>query len=542
MVGGGDKDQKPATPPSPPSAKPRTPSAPHKPDHEHPRPEPHGPHAHPGGDHSHSHAHPAPPHAGAPRPHEERRRRRPAGSESPSLPPSAGNAAPPARPERASAEPWSIDQFVVPPQEGKVRFHDFDLPPDVMRGVADLNFEYCTPIQGKSLPHSLAGRDVAGRAQTGTGKTAAFLISAFTHFFRTPAREPRRNGAPRALVLAPTRELVMQIIRDANSLGYHCPFRYLAVFGGMQFREQQAELAKPVDLVAATPGRLLDFSGRGKLDLSQVEMLVIDEADRMLDMGFIPDIRRIVRQLPPREKRQNMLFSATLSEDVLRLASQWMRDPVFVEIQPEKVTLDTIKQTVYAVPARDKLKLLLNLIETQNMQRVLVFRNRRDTSQELAESLRRHHVSCALISGIVPQEKRIRVLEDFRSGRVRVLVATDVAARGLHVDSISHVINYDLPFEAEDYVHRIGRTGRVGAEGAAITFAGEDDAFMLPALEKYIGRSLDCIVPEDVLLAPPTRHPLPPGPREPTTTPRGRTFARDGRGSGGGRRRPPSRR
>ena len=408
-----------------------------------------------------------------------------------------------AKPEAPAGAPWDPASFQVAPAEGKVRFHDLGLPDPLMRALADLNFAYCTPIQGLSLPISLAGKDVAGRAQTGTGKTAAFLLAILNRFLQNPPEARRPAGTPRALILAPTRELVAQIDKDAAALSRYCPIRTLAVYGGMEFRTQQRKLAEGcIDVIAATPGRLLDFCGRGTINLRQIEVLVIDEADRMLDMGFIPDIRRILRQLPPRDQRQTMLFSATLSGDVMRLASQWMRNPDVVEVESETVTVDTVKQIVYAVASRDKLRLLLNLMDKEQMERVLIFSNRRDETRELTDQLHRKRVHCELLSGDVPQEKRMRVLEAFREGKIRVLVATDVAGRGIHVDGISHVVNYNLPYEPEEYVHRIGRTGRVGHEGTAISFACEDESFVLPEIEKFIGREIPVVVPDESLLPP----------------------------------------
>ena len=410
-----------------------------------------------------------------------------------------------------SSQPWSLDAFRVPPQEGSSRFHDFELPTRIMHAVHDLGFKYCTPIQSKVLAHTTAGQNIAGRAQTGTGKTAAFLISIFSGFLKDrKQQEKRKPGTPRALVLAPTRELVLQIVKDAQDLSKYCAFRCMAVYGGMDLEKQRKELtAQPIDLIAATPGRLLDFMQRRTLDLKQLEVLVIDEADRMLDMGFIPDMRRIIRATPPKDKRQTMLFSATLTDDVLRLASQWMPDPVICEMDPEQVTVKTINQVVYMVASRDKFKLLYNLLNREEMKRVLLFGNRRDTTHRLAENLERHGIRCEYLSGAVRQEKRLKIVEDFKKGNIRLVIATDVAGRGLHVDNISHVVNYDFPYEAQDYVHRIGRTARAGLKGTAISFACEEESFVIPEIEKYIGESLTCIMPEPELLAAPP----PAGPR-----------------------------
>ncbi len=402
---------------------------------------------------------------------------------------------------------WDPASYQVAPAEGKVRFPDLALDPRLLHAVADLGFQYCTPIQGQALPHSLDGKDVAGKAQTGTGKTAAFMLAVFHRFLQS--RRQLVPGKPRALVIAPTRELVIQIQKDAAALGKYTGFRCLAVYGGLGLDEQRRELEHGVDLVAATPGRLLDFATRGSLDLSQVEVLVIDEADRMLDMGFIPDVRRIVARLPHKEKRQTMLFSATLSGDIMRLASQWMVNPVTVEVEPEHVAASTIKQEVYLLSSHEKPTVLLNLIRTLKSDRILVFANRRDVTERVAERLERAGIDCGLLSGDVPQNKRIRIIEGFRSGQIPVVVATDVAGRGLHIDKISHVINYDVPVEPEDYVHRIGRTGRAGAAGHAITFACEKESFTLPEIEELIGQPLAYVQPDPELLRAPHHHHAP---------------------------------
>jgi ATP-dependent RNA helicase RhlB len=396
-----------------------------------------------------------------------------------------------------------LDAFNVPLKEGETRFHDLDLPVELMHAIADLGFQYCTPIQAKVLPHVRGGRNVAGRAQTGTGKTAAFLIAIFARFLERPIQGKRPSGTPRALVLAPTRELVMQIVKDAEAIGTYAGVRCLAVYGGADMEAQRRQLTGGVvDLLAATPGRLLDFQRRGVLKLGQVETLVIDEADRMLDMGFIPDVKRIVRTLPYGDKRRTLLFSATLTEDVRRLAAQWMPNPVSVEIEPEQVTVDTVDQLVYATPARLKFRLLYHLLQQDACKRVLVFTNRRDRTQRLTQRLLDLGVRCEQLSGAVAQNKRVKVLEDFRSGRVPVLIATDVAGRGIHVENVTHVINYDFPYEADDYVHRIGRTGRAGTTGQAISFACEDESFVIPEIEAYIGRELPCKQPDETLLVP----------------------------------------
>ncbi|MEI6210402.1 MAG: DEAD/DEAH box helicase [bacterium] len=402
---------------------------------------------------------------------------------------------------------WQPESFQVPPEEGKARFHDFDLPAEVMHAIADLGFQYCTPIQSRSLAHALAGQNVAGRAQTGTGKTAAFLIALLTRYLRHPAGRPAKVATPRALVIAPTRELVIQICRDADSVGKYCGLRYLAVYGGMDHERQRRELtAGPVDLLVATPGRLLDYVQSRVIDLSQVDTLVIDEADRMLDMGFIPDVRRIISRLPPATRRCTMLYSATLDDEVMRLAAQWMTEPVRVEVEVDRGAVNTITQQVFVVASREKFNVLYNLLQRHADRRVLVFCNRRDSTEYVAEKLRRHGIACEMLSGDVQQNRRLRALEDFRSGKVRVVVATDVAGRGIHVDDIGFVVNYDFPYEPEDYVHRIGRTGRAGHAGTAISFADENESFIIPEIEKFLGESLTCTHPEEEMLRPPPDH------------------------------------
>ncbi len=428
--------------------------------------------------------------------------------------------------------PWKRGDYLVPPMEGKTRFAELALPDELLHAVADLKFKYASEIQALSLPHTLAGKDVAGRAQTGTGKTAAFLLTIFTHFQRHPG-VARRRGAPRALVLAPTRELAVQIEKDAEELGRYLPFKALAIYGGMDYARQQMRLDREnPELIVATPGRLLDFRSRGCLDLKHVEILVIDEADRMLDMGFIPDVRTIVYATPRREDRQTLLFSATMTDDILRLASRWTNEPMRLEVKSERVTVDLIEQFAYLVSHRQKFALLYNLIVSKNLERVLVFCNRRDQTDRLFDHLRHYGINTDMLSGDVEQGKRLKVLEAFRAGRVRVLVATDVAGRGLQVDGISHVINYDIPFDPENYVHRIGRTGRAGAAGTAITFACEDESFDLPAIEQYIGQPLKYVNPEPAMLTLPP----PPAGAPPLSAPKPRQSGSYGRVNGGGMR------
>lgn len=397
---------------------------------------------------------------------------------------------------------WSIDQFQVEPAEGKIRFHDLDLRDELMHGIADIGFEYCSPIQGSVLPHTLQGHDAIGKAQTGTGKTAAFLITIFNDQLCHPPETERFVGEPRALVIAPTRELVMQIAADAEQLAKHTGLKVATLIGGMDYQKQLNRLSNHVvDLVVATPGRLLDFMGRRDLYLDHVEILVLDEADRMLDMGFIPQVKRIVRATPPKSDRQTLLFSATFTQDIINLSQQWTYEPVTVEIEPESVATDTVDQKVYLVSSEQRYRVLNNLLRSEDCTSVIVFANRRDQVRRLHERLRKSGVSAGILSGEIPQGKRTRTLEQFKSGELKVLVATDVAGRGIHVDGVSHVVNYNLPEDPEDYVHRIGRTGRAGATGVSISFASEDDAFLLPDLEALLGSRLECTHPPKDLLS-----------------------------------------
>lgn len=402
---------------------------------------------------------------------------------------------------RAEAGAWSLDQFKVPEVEGKVRFHDLDLSVELMHAIADLGFEYCSPIQARSLPFSLRGHDVVGKAQTGTGKTAAFLITVIQDLLNHPITDERFAGEARALVIAPTRELVMQIADDARDLVKYTDLKVHTLVGGMDYDKQKRHLAESFcDILVATPGRLLDFCGSNDVYLDQIEVLVLDEADRMLDMGFIPQVRRIVRLTPFKDHRQTLFFSATFTHDVLQLAQQWTIDPIHIEIQPESVATASVNQKVYITSQDKKFALLNSIISSDEVESVIVFANRRDQCRKLQEKLQKKGLKVGLLSGEVPQNKRVKTLNDFKTGELKILVATDVAGRGIHIDGISHVINYTLPEEPEDYVHRIGRTGRAGKFGTSISFACEDDAMLLEPIEQLMGRKLDCEQPSEELL------------------------------------------
>ena len=390
-----------------------------------------------------------------------------------------------------------------PPKEGVRFFQEFPLEREILRAALDdLGFVQCTPIQGLALPVAMAGRDLAGRAQTGTGKTAVFLMSMLHQFLNSSVK--RKLNQPFALALAPTRELAIQIAKDAENLSVYTSLRTVAVFGGMDYERQRRLLQAGCDLIVATPGRLIDFLQKQVIDTSELKVLIIDEADRMLDMGFIPDVKRIISRLPSCEERQTMLFSATLSHDIMELASRWMRpDPAVLEVEPEKVVAEGVNETVYACTTQEKLAIMIYILNHEDCHRTLIFRNRKRDVEELTEVLKNYGVKCEMLSGDVSQNRRLNILEDFRSGKTKVVVATDVAGRGIQVDDITHVFNYDLPYEAEDYVHRVGRTARAGHQGRAISFASEDNAFVIPDIETYIGRALPITQPEDEMLVLP---------------------------------------
>jgi len=402
----------------------------------------------------------------------------------------------PPRAKKAPKPAWSLDQFPVAEKEGSTRFHDLDLPLSVMQAIADLGFEYCSPIQAAVLPHTLDGLDAVGKAQTGTGKTAAFLITAICDLLANPIDGERYTGEPRVVVIAPTRELVMQIAKDAEDLTKHADLHVEMLIGGMDYAAQLKRVQRNVvDIVVATPGRLIDFMTRGDLRLDMVEIMVIDEADRMLDMGFIPQVRRIVRACPAKDQRQTLLFSATFTEDVIRLTEQWTIDPVRIEMEPDRVASDSVDQKVYMVGSKDKFQVLKNILKSEEVTSAIVFANRRDQTRWLYERLSKSSITCGMLSGEVAQQKRTSTLKRFKDGNIKVLVATDVAGRGIHVNGISHVINYNLPEDPEDYVHRIGRTGRAGETGTSISLACEDDAFMLLDIEELLGEKLACEQP-----------------------------------------------
>jgi len=370
------------------------------------------------------------------------------------------------------------------------RFQDFKLPAELLQGIEETGFSYCTPIQAETLPHALEGRDVAGQAQTGTGKTAAFLVALFSHLMTHPADERRKPTQIRALVLAPTRELAIQIHKDAETLGRHTGLKLGLAYGGTGYEQQRNTLAEGVDVLIGTPGRIIDYFKQHVFDLRALQVMVLDEADRMFDLGFIKDIRFLFRRMPKPENRLSMLFSATLSLRVNELAYEHMNNPTAVEIEAEQVTADKVNQSVYYPAMEEKIPLLLGLLKHEQPQRAIVFVNTKRAGERVWGYLEGNGIKCGILSGDVPQKKRQRLLVEFEKGEYPVLVATDVAARGLHIPDVSHVFNYDLPQDAEDYVHRIGRTARAGASGKAISFACEEYAFSLADIEQYIEQKI----------------------------------------------------
>ncbi|MBW7470179.1 DEAD/DEAH box helicase [Marinobacter sp. M216] len=415
-----------------------------------------------------------------------------------------------------------------PKHTGDLRFQDLNLDKRLQDAITAIGFEYCTPIQAETLPWTLACEDLIGQAQTGTGKTAAFLITAIQSLLETPIPEKDRFASePRVLALAPTRELAMQIAKDAEQLCQHTGHNVVTVVGGMNYDKQRDQLQNEiVDILVATPGRLIDFLGSQDVFLDQLDILILDEADRMLDMGFIPDVKRIIRKCTAKEDRQTLLFSATFNQDVLNLASMWTKNAEFVEIEPEQKTAERVEQTVYLVGDDEKLPVLVNYLKRPEVEKALVFANRRDQCRDLEEDLRNQGVKVSLMSGEIAQNKRLKTLEQFKKGSIQVLVATDVAGRGIHVNGVTHVFNYNLPDNAEDYVHRIGRTGRAGKHGVSVSFAGEDDSFALPAIEAYISQKLKTAVPDEALMVAMENPPI--------TRKRGRR-PQGGRGGSGGR-------
>jgi len=376
-----------------------------------------------------------------------------------------------------------------------------DLPEELLTGISQAGFIQCTPIQAQTLPLALAGHDVAGQAQTGTGKTAAYLLAAMTRLLRHPPAATRAVNQPRALIVAPTRELAVQIHKDAELLGRHTGLRLAVVYGGTGYDSQRKQLEEGVDILIGTPGRLIDYFQQHVFDLKAAEVVVLDEADRMFDLVFIKDIRFLLRRLPKPEKRLSMLFSATLSFRVVELAYEHMNNPRLIQVETDKLTANQVREISYYPANEEKIPLLIGLLRAMSATRTMIFVNTKRTGEEVQAYLEHNGFNVASLSGDVPQKKRLQYLSQFEKGEIPILVATDVAARGLHIPGVSHVFNFDLPQDAEDYVHRIGRTARAGASGDAVSFVCETYAFSLPDIEKYIGHSIPSVAVTPDLLA-----------------------------------------
>jgi len=379
-------------------------------------------------------------------------------------------------------------------------FKQFALDERLHAALDEIGFKSCTPIQGECLPLILDGHDIAGQAQTGTGKTAAFLLSTFHFLLTKPAA---KNSNLRALIIAPTRELAIQIHSDAEKFNKHCGLKLALVYGGVDYEKQRKSLEGGVDILIGTPGRLIDYSKQKVFSFKDVEIVVLDEADRMFDLGFISDIRFMLRRMPKPDKRLNMLFSATLSHRVMELAYEHMNSPTQVKINPEQVTADKVKQILYHVANDEKIPLLLGLLKHMDPHRTIVFVNTKRVAEKVWSYLEGNGIHSAILSGDVPQKKRQRLFSEFSKGELAALVATDLAARGLHIPDVSHVFNYDLPQNCEDYVHRIGRTARAGASGDAVSFGCEDYIYSLMDIESYIGYSIPTAQITNDLLATP---------------------------------------
>lgn len=418
-------------------------------------------------------------------------------------------------------------------------YQSLPLEDALQSSIKAAGFEQCTPIQEATIPVTLEGRDVAGQAQTGTGKSAAFLISTFQHLLTKPAQENRKPNQVRALMLAPTRELAIQIHKDALALASKLDLSISVVFGGANYNQQKEEVENGADILIGTPGRLIDFWKQKVFDLSLCDVVVLDEADRMFDLGFIADVRFLLRRCPEPKQRLSMLFSATLSHRVQELAYEHMNTPQLIKIEAKQVTGDRIEQILYHPANDEKIPLLFGMFVEHAPERSVVFVNTKRNADLVWAYLEGNGIAAGRLSGDVPQNKRTHMLEKFQTGELSILVATDVAARGLHIDGVTHVFNFDLPQSGEDYVHRIGRTARAGASGVAISFACEDTAFYLMDIEAYTGKALPngTITPNLLMdIDPPVKIERPPQQRRSSG---GRTNNRNGQNTR--RRRPPQR-
>ncbi|MBF0470609.1 MAG: ATP-dependent RNA helicase RhlB [Gammaproteobacteria bacterium] len=416
----------------------------------------------------------------------------------------------------------------------ETQFREFALLPIIIESLDAAGYTHCTPIQAETLPISLAGGDIAGQAQTGTGKTAAFMVATFSRLLTHPEKEGRRKNQPRALILAPTRELAIQICKDGELLGRGTGLRLGLAYGGTGYESQRKAITEGLDILIGTPGRLIDYFKQRVFDLKAADVLVLDEADRMFDLGFIDDIRYLLRRMPDPQQRLNMLFSATLSMRVMELAYEHMNNPKLVKIASTDVTTDNVEQHLFHPATSEKIPLLLGILHQHQPQRSIIFVNTKRNADIVWGFLESNGYRNAVLSGDVPQAKRQRLLQRFEEGEFPILVATDVAARGLHIPGVTHIINFDLPQDAEDYVHRIGRTARAGASGTAISFACEEYAYSLMDIESYIGSKIPVIsIQDDHLITPEPRKRRPPKKKFSGGGSRGRD-------AGGGGRRPRS--
>jgi ATP-dependent RNA helicase RhlB len=366
-----------------------------------------------------------------------------------------------------------------------MNFTDLNLHPDLERGLNEAGYITCMPVQEQVLEHAFGGQDLYVQSQTGTGKTAAFLVVIFQRLLS----EDMLNGK-KAIIMAPTRELAVQIEEEAKLIGKYLPFKIGSFYGGVGYTQQTAMLRDNVQIMVGTPGRVLDLNQSGQMNLMDVAFLILDEADRMFDMGFYPDLRKLIRRVPPADRRQTMLFSATLNAWVKNLAWEYTKNPFEIAIEPETVTLEEVEQVLYHVSSGDKMKLLLGILKNENPESVIIFCNTKRYSEIVAKRLRLNGFDCEFIMGDLPQKKRLKIIDDIKAGKLHLLVATDVAARGLDIEGLAMVVNYDLPNESENYVHRIGRTARAGKTGKAVTLASEQDVYALPGIERYIGQKI----------------------------------------------------
>ncbi|GAB1482977.1 hypothetical protein MASR2M78_17930 [Treponema sp.] len=375
-----------------------------------------------------------------------------------------------------------------------MEFNELNLHPDLQRGITDAGFTSCMPVQEQVLKNAFSGHDLYVQSQTGTGKTAAYLIAIFQRLLSEPLL-----GGKKALIMVPTRELAVQVEVEAKLLGKYLPYQVGSFYGGVGYAQQQKLLRDNAQILVGTPGRVLDLNGSGQMSLMDLSFLVLDEADRMFDMGFYPDLRKLIKVIPPAERRQTMLFSATLNAWVKNLAWEYTKDPLEIEIAPEKVTVEEIEQVLYHVPSEDKMKLIMGIFEREKPESAIIFCNTKRFTEIISKRLTINGIDNEFIIGDLPQVKRLQVIEDVKSGKNKYLVATDVAARGLDVEGLALVVNYDLPNEAENYIHRIGRTARAGKSGKAISLASEQDVYQLPAIEKYLGKKIPSEVSVEAL-------------------------------------------